>query len=212
MKPRPQFPLHAVAMALAPSPSSSTVGDAPMPIAELAMQLRTLRPLEADRAAAVFATLQGAHDSTVAREIALSLSSLDARERNAACTVAATLVQDDVRRQSIGAGLARVRADLHRALGAEVPFSVVIDATLLEAVRAIAACWAPEDPTTHREGSEALLRSIAARIGCAIVSGSAVEDAATSAARLSELDPTDKLREQRRAAIADKLRRSLPAP
>ena len=105
-----------------------------------------------------------------------------------------------------------MQASLTQALGAEAPLSIVVDATILEAMRTVSAKWAPEDVTAHREGAEALVRTIAARLGCAVIVGAVVEEPDANEKRLFALDPTEKLRDARRTAIADKIRSTLPTP
>lgn len=183
----------------------------------VAAALRATKPLSTEAAALVFARLAAgpSADTVTAREIELELRALPSQAAELAHVVAPSLASSSDDAGVVQRAIAGVAGASSAIVGAVVPWSVVVDATLFEACRVSGASWGARALVEHAERAEELARRIAAGLGVPIARptksrAAAIEDPAKSARRLAELDPDRALAAARAEAIEARIRATLP--
>jgi hypothetical protein len=174
-------------------------------VAHLAEAIRKSKPLKVEAAAQAFTQLVTGTslDPVATREVLLELKSMTPAARSIACVVAPALA---VEAPLIGRALLGIAAACGAAIGAVVPISVAVDATLLEACRSTP--WRVERMGQKKgaERAEELARRVARALGLRIEN----ETPERSEERWNELD-LERAEERERAADIEKaLRASLP--
>lgn len=162
--------------------------------------LASARALEPSRAAYVLArTAVGpAVDTATVRELELEIATLDERARDLCCTLAPALEVMPEESSVIQRALAGIAGASAAAIGAWLPWSSVIDATLLGACRACSGTDAEE-----------LARRVAHALGVS-VEGKGRESPEESALALRALDARVQAEERERKRIEQELRAKLP--
>lgn len=171
----------------------------------LASALGKAKPMKPDDAAQSFTQLVtgSSLDPVAIREVALELHTMSAGARSVACVLAPALA---VEAPLIGRALLGVAAACGAAIGAVVPLSVAIDATLLGACRSTSWNGANIARRKGEERAEELARRVARALGLR-VEGETPEQ---SEQRWQSLDVELVERRERAATIEQAIRASLP--
>jgi len=160
-------------------------------------------------AALMFARLAAgpSADTLTARELELELMSLAPAARSLAQVVAPALASLPEESLVINRALIGIVGATSAVFGAMVPWSIAVDATLLQACRE--APWDAQS-LAEKDRPQELARRIARSLGLPVMGSKGLEDAATSEARLRELDPARAADEKRRRAVEQSIRSKLP--
>lgn len=198
--------LPFVAVALAARRAGDRAGV--FPVGSLAKALVETPPCD-DRAAALHLARLAAGpsaDTLTARELELELAALTEDARSLVRVVAPALAAHEA-----GAAAHRALLGIGAAMGAVfaamVPPAVVVDATLIQACRECA--WGAPQLAEKGRGKE-LVRRLARSLGLPVNDGKGVEDEATSASKLTALDPERAAEGARRRELEKAIRARLP--
>lgn len=142
-------------------------------------------------------------DTATVREVEVDLAALPAPARLAADALAVALGESPADAAALRLALATRRDALSVVLGAPVPFSVAIDATVLQAARESARHGG--DLGKKGPAAEELVRRVARAVGAGI----GAESPETSRAALAALDPEALARAARRQEITVTLEKTL---
>ncbi len=172
--------------------------------------LTTTAAVDAATAALMFARLAAgpSADTVTAREIELELSALPERARSLAHIVAPALSALPEESLVVNRAFIGIVGATSAVFGAVVPWSIAVDATLLQACRDVD--WDASGLRADKDRPKELARRIARALGLPTIGQQGLEDAATSEKRLRELDPARTADETRRRAIEQSIRSKLP--
>jgi hypothetical protein len=189
--------------------------EGPIPIARLVGKLVTVRPGERAQVLLTLSILAGGTDvaTAIAREIDLALDAMPKEALGLASHLAAALQTSGEDRATIARALQKMGAMLTDAIGAPIPASTLLDATVLAAVRMVATSWGPEALLAgKRARAEELGRRVLEAVRVSVETKEGVETVEASRARLLALDARAETRKSRVKEIETALRASLPVP
>lgn len=175
--------------------------------------LLSTRPVEPAQAA--YALARGAVgpsvDTASVRELELELMALSDDARSLAQVLGPALVSLPEESAVVQRALAGIAGASAAAIGAWVPWSVAVDATLLQVCRDAGASWGAERLVKgERERAEELARRVAKSLGLPVVSKHGRETPEQSAERLAALDLERTRALSQRNQIEQAIRATLP--
>jgi len=128
-------------------------------------------------------------DTASVRELETELAAMSEGPRGLACVLAPALAKLPEELAVVQRALAGIAAASSAALGAWVPWSIAVDATLLEACRSAGAAWSADRLVGgERDRAEELARRVARALGVPVVGKRGPETSEQSAERLATLD------------------------